>query len=118
MLRSALAAIVLLAVLLLSSAHVGAHAIPRPSALALRDPAVLVMAPVAPTHDGSPCCPDGVHDPLCCPASVCPLVGCLAIVEAAVLPVTPEKLAYDLFEGSRPDGAGIAPDFRPPRAIV
>jgi hypothetical protein len=118
MLRSALAAIVLLAGLLLSSAHVGAHAIPRPSALALLDAAVLVTAPVSPTHDSSPCCLDGIHDPLCCPASVCSLVGCLAIIKAVVLPVTPEKLAYALFEGSRPDGANIAPNFRPPRAIV
>jgi hypothetical protein len=113
--RSALAAIVLLAILLLSAAPADAHSSARS---APRQAAELMTTLVSPTHDGSPCCPDGTHGPVCCPAGACSLVGCLAVVEPAVFPATPEKLAYDLFEGSRPDGAGIAPDLPPPRAIV
>jgi hypothetical protein len=118
MLRSALAAIALLAVLLLSGTSADAHALAHSSSPAPRQAAEFVTAPFAQTHDGSPCCPHGTHRLLCCAAGVCSLVGCLAIVEPAVFPVTPEKLAYDPFEGSRPDGAGIGPDLPPPRAIV
>jgi hypothetical protein len=118
MLRRALAATLLLAVLLLSGAPAGAHTIARPSTLAPRHATELMTAPVSPTHGGSPCCPDATHGALCCSTGVCSLVGCLAVVEPAVFPITPEKLAYDLFEGSRPDGARIAPDPPPPRAIV
>ena len=119
MLKSVLVATLLLAVLLLSGGPAGAHSVAaRPSALASRHVATLVTTPFSPTHGGSPCCPDGTHGTLCCPTGVCFLVGCLAVVEQAVFPVTPEKLAYDLFEGSRPNGAGIAPDLPPPRAIV
>lgn len=116
MLRSAFAAIVLLAVLLLLGLPADAHA--RASIPAARQGAELMTAPVAPMHHGLPCCPDRMHGPLCCPAAACSLVGCLAVVEPAVFPAAPEKLAYALFEGSRPDGAGIAPDLPPPRTVV
>ncbi len=116
MLRSALAAIVLFAVVLLSGALADAHS--RSSIPALRQAVELTTTPVSPTHDGSPCCPDGTHGPLCCSAGACSVVGYLGVVEPAVFPVAPEKLAYALFEGSRPDGAGMAPDLPPPRAIV
>jgi hypothetical protein len=119
MLRSALATIVLLTVLLLSGAPADAHSLAQTSILAPGHATELVTVPFSQAHDGSPCCPDDTHGPHCCPAGVCSLVGCLAIIVVpAVFPIVPEKLAYVLFEGSRPDGAGITPDLPPPRAIV
>jgi hypothetical protein len=118
MLRSALAAIALLAILLLSRTPADAHSLACSSIPGPRQSAEFETGSFSQTHDASPCCPDGAHGLLCRAAGACSPVGCLAIVEPAVFPVTPEKLAYDLFEGSRPDGTGIAPDLPPPRAIV
>ena len=116
MLRSAIAAVLLLAILLLSGAHADAHSLARADTFVPRH-AAIVTAPVLQMHDELPCCPDGSHGPLCCPG-VCSLAGCLPPAEPAFLSVVSGELVYALFEGSRPDGAGIAPDLPPPRAIV
>ena len=118
MLRSALAVIALLALMFLTDAPPDAHARARSSIPAARQATEFMTAAVSLAHCGSPCCPDRTHGPLCCPAGICSLIGCLAVVEAGVFPAPPEKLAYDVFEGSRPDRAGIVPDLPPPRAVV
>ena len=118
MLRSALAAVLPFAILLLFGAPAVAHSLARPDTFVPRHTAEFVAAPLSQTHDGSPCCPDGTHVPLCCTAGACFLAGCLATAEPAFFPAVPGTADYALFEGSRPDGAGIAPDLPPPRAIV
>jgi hypothetical protein len=119
MVRSALAAIVLLTALFLSSASADAHSLAQTSVVAPRYATELVTVPSSQAYGGSPRCPDDTHGPHCCPAGVCSLVGCLAIIVVPVVfPIVPEKLAYVLSKGSRPDGASITPDLPPPRAIV
>ena len=120
MLRGVITALVLLAVLVLSSVPADAHSGSNSRARASHDYTQVVAAPLAYDHDGSPCqTPDCTHGLMCCPACDCSgFISWLLAAEPTPPSAVPVTLVYFTPLLSWPDGSGLLTALPPPRSVV